>query len=599
MFGSVSIPNRRFQLILIKPSHYDDDGYVIQWLRSLIPSNSLAVLYGLATDATRRQVLGADVALDITPIDETHTRVNPKRIIARLKRHGGLGLVGLVGVQSNQFPRALDIARPLRAAGVPVIIGGFHVSGCLAMLSEMPSDLRAALDMGISLFAGEAEQRFDTVLRDAASGSLRPIYNFLNDLPAVESAPIPYLPRRHINRTAGKYSTFDAGRGCPYQCSFCTIINVQGRKSRGRSPDDVEQIIRQNWAEGIDRVFITDDNFARNKDWESILDRIIRLRIDERISLKLIIQVDTLSHKIPNFVEKCVMAGVVRVFIGLESINPDNLIAAKKRQNKITEYRNLLLAWKRSGVTVFVGYILGFPHDTPESIRRDIAIIQSELPIDIIEFFVLTPLPGSEDHQVLWRRGVPMDADMNRFDGEHVVTAHATMTREQWEEIYRVAWDVYYSPEHLERVIRRTAATGGELGSLTKWLLFLCGFYQAEGIHPYQGGILRVKHRRGRRPGLPKEPAWRFYPKYFFEMVRKLQMLARTGWRLYRLKRKIESAPDRLSYQDEALLWAANDELQSLQLFNQTEAARNAVRHVRAIERLTGRQRGTEAVEAG
>ena len=197
---------------------------------------------------------------------------------------------------------------------------------------------------------------------------------------------------------------FDAGRGCPYQCSFCTIINVQGRKSRFRSADDVEQLVRLNWARGIHKFFITDDNFARNKEWEAIFDRLIELREECGIPLGLMIQVDTLCHKIPNFVEKAKRAGVTRVFIGLENINPDNLAAAKKRQNKITEYRKMLLAWKAQGIITFAGYILGFPADTPETIRRDIAIIQNELPVDALEFFCLTPLPGSEDHQVLWKQ---------------------------------------------------------------------------------------------------------------------------------------------------------------------------------------------------
>ena len=106
-------------------------------------------------------------------------------------------------------------------------------------------------------------------------------------------------------RTAGGTTSFDAGRGCPYQCSFCTIINVQGRKSRRRSPDDIEHIVRVNYAQGLRAFFITDDNFARNKDWEPILDRIIKLREEEKFNLSFIIQVDTLCHKLPNFVEKC------------------------------------------------------------------------------------------------------------------------------------------------------------------------------------------------------------------------------------------------------------------------------------------------------
>ena len=237
----------------------------------------------------------------------------------------------------------------------------------------------------------EAEARLEDLLRDAVNGTMKPIYNYLNDLPSIEGAPIPFLPAEHVKRTAGNYSTFDAGRGCPYQCSFCTIINVTGRKSRFRSADDIEHLIRLNWAQGIHKFFITDDNFARNREWESIFDRLILLRERDAIPLGLMIQVDTLCHKIPNFIEKAKRAGVTRVFIGLENINPDNLAGAKKRQNKITEYRRMLLAWKAQGIITLAGYILGFPSDTAETIRRDIAIIQEELPLDSVEFFCLTP----------------------------------------------------------------------------------------------------------------------------------------------------------------------------------------------------------------
>jgi hypothetical protein len=148
---------RRFQLILIKPSHYDADGYVVQWLRSTMPSNSLAAVFSLANGAAERGVLGPDLPIDVIAIDETNTRVVPHKLIRRIAEHGGLGLVGIVGVQSNEFPRAVDIARPLREAGIQVMIGGFHVSGCLSMLQEIPEDIRQAQALGISIFAGEAE----------------------------------------------------------------------------------------------------------------------------------------------------------------------------------------------------------------------------------------------------------------------------------------------------------------------------------------------------------------------------------------------------------------------------------------------------------
>jgi hypothetical protein len=146
------------------------------------------------------------------------------------------------------------------------------------MLEGRAVDLDACREMGVAIFAREAEGRLESLIIDVAVGRLAPIYNYLKDLPSMEGMPVPFLPKRYIKRTLGSSASFDAGRGCPYQCSFCTIINVQGRKSRHRSADDVEHLVRLNWAQGIQKFFITDDNFARNKEWESTFDRLIELR---------------------------------------------------------------------------------------------------------------------------------------------------------------------------------------------------------------------------------------------------------------------------------------------------------------------------------
>ena len=272
--------------------------------------------------------------------------------------------------------------------------------------------------------------------------------------------------------------------------------------------------MRLNWAQGVCRFFITDDNFARNRDWEAILDRLIELRERDGIPLALMIQVDTLCHKIPNFMAKSKRAGVTRVFIGLENINPDNLAAAKKRQNKITEYRKMLLAWKAQGILTLAGYILGFPADTADTIRRDIAIIQKELPLDILEFFCLTPLPGSEDHQRLWQAGTAMDADLNVYDLEHVCTAPPKMSRQEWQGIYREAWSLYYSPAHMQTLLRRSAAAGVPLGSLMRLLARFALSDPLEKIHPLQSGILRLKLPSERRSSLPRELPWVFWPRF-------------------------------------------------------------------------------------
>ncbi|MBY5739987.1 B12-binding domain-containing radical SAM protein [Rhizobium leguminosarum] len=578
---------RRFQLILIKPSHYDDDGYVIRWWRAMIPSNSLAALYGIAAECAERKVLGDDTAIDITVIDETNTRIDIAGLLAQFKRHDNFGMIALVGVQTNQYPRALDIARPFRDAGLPVSIGGFHVSGCLSMLDGKAVGLDACRDMGISMFAGEAEGRLDMVLRDAAAGELKPLYNFMNDLPGIGGTPVPFLPKDNIQRTLGLSTSFDAGRGCPYQCSFCTIINVQGRKSRFRSADDVEKLVRMNWAQGIHKFFITDDNFARNKDWEAIFDRLIELKERDGIPLGLMIQVDTLCHKIPNFIEKSRRAGVTRVFIGLENVNPDNLTAAKKNQNKITEYRKMLLAWKAQGIMTLAGYILGFPADTPESIRRDIAIIQEELPLDVIEFFILTPLPGSEDHQVLWKKGVEMDADLNIYDVEHVCTAHPKMSKQEWEDIYHEAWALYYSPEHMKTLLRRAVATGVPLARLVKVLVSFATTVPLENVHPLQSGLLRLKTPSERRPDLPRENPLVFWPRFAWETFRKHASLAGTIIGLTISAFLISRDAKSKTYMDQALTPVADDEEETLHLFTQTAGGAAAVSHVRKVAQLT------------
>jgi Radical SAM superfamily len=573
-------PDREpFHFVMIKPTHYDDDGYPIQWLRSAIPSNTLACLNALAEDARRREVLGAGVDIHLHTYDETNRRVRPDQIIKMIRDAGGRALIGLVGVQSNQFPRAVDLARPFLAAGLPVCVGGFHVSGCIAMLPELPADIKAAQAMGISIFAGEAEEhRLDHVLRDAFNGELKPLYNYMNDLPALEGEPPPFLPRQHVRRTSGSLSSIDLGRGCPYQCSFCTIINVQGRKSRIRSADDLEKIVRDNYAQGIKRFFITDDNFARNKNWEPLFDRMIRIRVGEDMNIGFTIQVDTLCHKIPNFIEKATKAGVRRVFIGLENINPDNLIAAKKRQNKITEYREMLQKWRDHGAITYAGYILGFPADTKASIARDIEIIKRELPVDILEFFFLTPLPGSEDHKILDAKRVWMDPDMNKYDLNHRVSHHSTMSDREWEEAYRLAWDTFYTPEHINTILRRTCAN--PIGRPRTTLSTILWFYLMilyEGVHPLEGGALRLKFRRDRRSDRELENPILFYARYWGGTALK-------AWRYLKVYRRTKAmldaalkAPDRWTYSDLAIAPPKADEFDALDLYHSTAGGEAAL----------------------
>ena len=568
-----------FDFIMLKPSHYDDDGYPIVWWKALIPSNSLAVLHGLAADCVRREVLGPDVRLNLVVIDETSRHVVPDRLVRDLKRRGAKALIGLVGVQSNQFDRALDLAREFREAGLPVVIGGFHVSGCLAMLKQLPPELQEALDLGCSLFAGECEEgRLDLLLQDAWNGQLKPIYNYLNDLPGLEGVPIPLLPAETIRTSYLNWSSFDLGRGCPFQCSFCTIINVQGRKSRFRTADDLEAIVRANLAQGVKALFITDDNLARNRRWEEFFDRLIHLRETEGLKANLTIQVDTLCHRIPNFIDKAKRAGTMRVFIGLENINPDNLLAANKRQNKITEYRHMLQQWHQRGVFTFAGYILGFPADTKETILRDVEIIKRELPLDVLEFFMLTPLPGSEDHRRMAEAGEWMDPDLNKYNLHHRVSRHPRMSDEEWDEAYRAAWSAYFTWDHMETVARRHAALpNNRPKKALKYLNEFRMLYEIEGLQVLEGGILRRKRRRSRRLRFRREPAILFYPRHIAGTAAKVLRYLAGYARQRAVIRRVLADPKRFEYTDVSLQPPTEEEYETLGLFQETTGGAAAV----------------------
>jgi hypothetical protein len=293
--------------------------------------------------------------------------------------------------------------------------------------------------------------------------------------------------------------------------------------------------------------------------------------------------VDTQSHRIPRFIEKAGRAGVTRTFIGMENINPDSLKTAQKGQNKITDYRAMLQAWHAAGVLTYAGYIIGFPNDTPESIRRDIEIIKRELPIDIMEFFVLTPLPGSKDHQRLVEAGVALDPDMNNYDTQHVTMDHPAMSKSEWEGIYREVWDLYYTEEHVATVLRRSRAWGYDPKHMLAKLFAFYAPVVYEHMHPLEGGLIRRKVRRDRRPGFPLENPLTFYPKLAVEYVVKYAGVLAMRQRYGRILARVQAEANSEDYMDTAMSPVEQGEEENLQLFTATVSAQEFVKKRRAL----------------
>ena len=500
---------RTLHVHYIVPSRYDDDGYVHRYWRGVVPSNSLMCLKSLTEDVGSRGELGPEVDVSVSVFDDCVQRPPLKRIIREHRRGKHRVVVGLVGVQSNQFARAADLALELRAAGVPVLIGGFHVSGILAMFDEPTHEVQRVLDAGVTLVKGEVEApgMMAELLRDALDDRLQPVYA-ASEPPDLANAPVPRPDKQYLSRFLLKnMATLDTSRGCPFGCSFCTIINVQGRRMRCRSAEAILESIRENYTEGVTQYFFTDDNMSRSHAWEDLFDGMAQLRA-EGMNLHFMMQVDTQAYRLPGFVKKAESAGCDTVFVGMETVNPDNLEATGKRQNDAEAYAAMVETWHKAGVRVHVGYIIGLPFDTQESVIRDVELLRDHVQVDEASFFMLTPLPGSQDHYEMHQQGVPIDADVNNYESTHETFRHPNFAPGSWRDTFHAAWKDFYSPENVVNILLRAPRKA-------YWPLFWTSlWYRWSGVfvrtHPMGTGLFRLKDRKARRPEFPRENVFQY-----------------------------------------------------------------------------------------
>ena len=564
-----ALRQKKIKIVLIKPSKYDDEGYVIRHFRGVLPSNTLACLSSLTQDVARRGLLGAGTEVEIELIDDTVQKIPVQRIIKSNRLPDRRTIIGLVGVQSNQFPRAADLARKFRAGGLQVLIGGFHVSGMLALSDGITPEIQELIDCGVTVVKGEVEETWGDILRDAAEDRLKPLYDFLGCKPDIYDRPLPKVEQQYLKRfIISNFGTIDCSRGCPFNCSFCSIINVQGKEMRVRSPERLTESIRENYHKHrLYFYFFTDDNFARNRCWKEVFEALIRLREEEHIPLHFMIQVDTQSHNIPGFVQLAARAGCTQVFIGMESINPKNLKAAGKTQNNVQDYKNLIATWHNAKIATHVAYIFGFPYDTPDSIREDVKRLQDELGVEQASFFMLTPIPGSRDHARMVQNGETMSPDLNEYDSFHETTRHPNFAPGELSAAYQSAWKDFYAFDYMKDVLSKANPEN-------YWNIF-CDFlwYKnsalIEGGHPMIHGFFRLKDRTDRRPGFAVESRL----KHLARRSRELRRLARS-WlsllmemeELWLQTRKRSDAEKRLLTEIKDLRAGVNRNLQSAEL---------------------------------
>lgn len=515
---------KRVVVVLIKATHYDGSGFPHRYWRAVLPSNSLAVMRTL-TETALASLVDPDIPVEVHMLEDgiATQAWQLERLLRRFPEPDTRLIVGLVAVQTAQFDRASDLIKRWQARGATCVIGGFHVSGSISTLLDgisdatrkdvpcpkiMPAEIQNLMDRGVVVFHGEAEDVWREALGDILRDRQKQLYR--GGLPDLRSAPLPHYPQSYFRRAFVTLTgTFDTGRGCPFACSFCSIINVQGRKSRYRDPqailEQVETTCNENG--GKASFFFTDDNFATNPFWEALLDGLIALRA-KGCAISFMIEADLHHSGKPTFLEKLARAGCTQIFMGVESMNPANLRDARKHQNKVGEFADLWRHCHEQGITVHAGYIVGFGHDTPESVARDVRTLH-ELGVDQASFFILTPLPGSEDHVRAYAAGVAMDTDFSRYDSFHTVIDHPLMTREEWFATYGRAWKQFYTVANMITALTRCTTRKSKLGLLRNYVWYRWSF-AIEKTHPMIAGFYRFRDYWDRRPSAPRLSFARF-----------------------------------------------------------------------------------------
>jgi radical SAM superfamily enzyme YgiQ (UPF0313 family) len=435
---------------------------------------------------------------EVLLIDGNAKPMNEQQIV-RFARKERIDLVG-IGAMTRMISRAYSFADALRTAGIPVVMGGPHVT-------ELP-DEALGRDGGPrhadAVALGEADETWPRIVADAARGQLQEVYAPVDEAgkerkPSLKPYPvIPWdkieldqfnlVPRmfRSLTERHGsgwKYLNMmpiESGRGCPYGCEFCTVTGFFGDSIRFRTNESVVNELlllkqRARRERGQIVVFFIDDNFAINKNRTKSLLRDI-IAADAQLPWTAQISANLLRDE--ELVDLIAASGGKWIFIGMESLDSVNLSDVNKSFNKPEEYTAVLNRLARRDIYAITSFILGLDNDTPGVAERTLQQIEQWPPV-LPVFSPLTPLPGTPLYARLLKEGRLIRPkhwlNFAQYKMSHqplkmtIAEAHGELDR---------AWRRSYSPERNEQVVDLLTAESIDAGAMHFLMrLFFRGIY--------------------------------------------------------------------------------------------------------------------------
>jgi radical SAM superfamily enzyme YgiQ (UPF0313 family) len=404
--------------------------------------------------------------------------------IARFVCKENIGLVG-IGAMTRMIAKAYRMADAIRATGVPVVMGGPHVT-------EVPDEAlgRAGGPRHADAVAlGEADEIWPRIVEDAVRGELKDIYAPMDAFgqehkPSLQEYPeipwdsidldqfnlVPRVARPLLQRLGAGWGTFrlipiESGRGCPYGCEFCTVTGFFGDSIRFRTNQSVVKELlllkaRARKEKGQIAVFFIDDNFAINpKRTKSLLRDIIAAGAE----VNWVAQISANLLRDEELVDLIAASGGKWIFIGMESIDPQNLADMKKGFNKPGEYAAVLERLAQRDVYAITSFIFGMDNDTPGVAERTLEQIRT-WPPGLPIFGLLTPLPGTPLYKRLDIEGrLARPKHWQEFVPFAMAHTPLKMTIPEAHAEVNYGWARTYSPDALAHAVN--ALTDKPLGS--------------------------------------------------------------------------------------------------------------------------------------
>jgi hypothetical protein len=461
------------RVVIIKPSKYGMDGDVERFRRGFMPNSTVPYLRSMTPDSLD------GVAIETIAIDEyVQTDL---RYLDVLRNPETPTLLALVGVQSHQFQRSLDLAAFAGAHGVRhCVIGGPHPMTCDTSLLQ---------NRGVSFALAEAEMIWLNILRDAIHGELLPVYGRDQRWTEQIEAPVITPPsRRDLRRYVVPMLGIYPARGCPFTCNFCSVIKIAGRQIRSQSIETTMASLRRAKAAGVRMVMFTSDNFNKYAEAKQLLEQMIA----EKINILFFVQCDTQIARQEELISLLGRAGCFEMFVGVESFSRKILLSAHKTQNYPSTYSDIVKLCRKHRVVTHFSNIIGFPDDTAQTIHEHMDVLRGLDP-DVTSFYILCPIPGTEQYDDFYASGWITEQNLDRFDGTAPTWRHPVLEAHELQKMLFSCYRDFYSSGHILRTAVRTfnSRAGGRFLPCLGHPLF-SRFSAWKKVHPMSGGIGRV-----------------------------------------------------------------------------------------------------------